>query len=64
MKGKSIICFETKARKYLQHRCVGYFAFVVDIRSSRQKLSVNDVPIVKELPNVFPDDFLGVPPVW
>ena len=37
----------------------GYLAFVVDGRQERTRLE--DIPIVKEFPDVFPDDISGLP---
>ena len=38
----------------------GYLAFVVDRRQEGTRLE--DIPIVKEFPDVFPDDISGLPP--
>ena len=48
------------ASKMLQKGCQGYFAFVVDRRQEGTRLE--DIPIVKEFPDVFPDDISGLPP--
>ena len=48
------------ASKMLRKGCQGYFAFVVDRRQEGTRLE--DIPIVKEFPNVFPDDISGLPP--
>ena len=47
------------ASKMLQKGCQGYLAFVVDMRQEGTRLE--DIPIVKEFPDVFPDDILGLP---
>ena len=48
------------ASKMLRKGCQGYLAFVVD---RRQKVTrMEDIPIVKEFPNVFPDDISGLSP--
>ena len=44
----------------LRKGCQGYLAFVVDRRQEGTRLE--DIPIVKEFPYVFPDDILGLPP--
>ena len=44
----------------LQKGCQGYLAFVVDRRQEGTRLE--DIPIVKEFPDVFPDDISGLPP--
>ena len=48
------------ASKMLRKGCKGYLAFVVDRRQEGTRLE--DIPIVKELPDVFPDDISGLPP--
>ena len=48
------------AWKMLRKGCQGYLAFVVDRRQERTRLE--DIPIVKEFPDVFSDDLLGLPP--
>ena len=47
------------ASKMLRKGCQGYLAFVVDRRQEGTWLE--DIPIVKEFPDVFPDDILGLP---
>ena len=46
--------------KMLRKGCQGYLAFVVDMRQEGTRLE--DIPIVKEFPDVFLDDILGLPP--
>ena len=48
------------ASKMLRKGYQGYLAFVVDRRQEGTRLE--DIPIVKEFPDVFPDDILGLPP--
>ena len=48
------------ASKMLRKGCQGYLAFVVDRRQEGTRLE--DIPIVKEFPDVFLDDILGLPP--
>ena len=48
------------ASKMLRKGCQGYLAFVIDRRQEGTRLE--DIPIVKEFPDVFPDDVLGLPP--
>ena len=47
------------ASKMLRKGCQGYLAFVVDRRQEGTRLE--DIPIVKEFPDVFPDDISGLP---
>ena len=46
--------------KILRKGCQGYLAFVVDRRQEGTRLE--DISIVKEFPDVFPDDISGLPP--
>ena len=48
------------ASKMLQKGCQGYLEFVVDRRQEGTRLE--DIPIVKEFPVVFPDDISALPP--
>ena len=48
------------ARCLLQKGCKGYLAHVVDTRSSEVRLE--DVPIVRNFLDVFPNDLPGLPP--
>ena len=48
------------ASKMLRKGCQGYLAFIVDRRQEGTQLE--DIPIVKEFPDVFPDDISGLPP--
>ena len=50
----------TTASKMLRKGCQGYLAFVVNMRQEGTRLE--DIPIVKEFPDVFPDDISGLPP--
>ena len=47
------------ASKMLRKGCLGYLAFVVDRRQEGTRLE--DIPIVKEFPDVFPNDISGLP---
>ena len=48
------------ASKMLRKGCQGFLAFVVDRRQEGTRLE--DILIVKEFPDVFPDDISGLPP--
>ena len=48
------------ASKMLRKGCQGYLAFEVDRRQEGTRLE--DILIVKEFPDVFPDDISGLPP--
>nr|GEU71602.1 reverse transcriptase domain-containing protein [Tanacetum cinerariifolium] len=49
------LCFVRKAGKYLSHGCYDFMEHVID--TSFEKKSVNDVPVVNEFLDVFPEDF-------
>ena len=48
------------SRCLLQKGCKGYLAHVVDTRSS--EVGFEDVPVVRDFLDVFPDDLPGLPP--
>jgi hypothetical protein len=49
-----------KAQKCFSKGCLAYLAYVIDTKSTPRK--IEDVPVVWEYPNVFPEDLPGVPP--
>ena len=51
----------TKAQRLLEKGCTGYLASVVDV-SVEQKLKPEDVPVVQDFLDVFPEDLPGLPP--
>ncbi|KAK1435339.1 hypothetical protein QVD17_01100 [Tagetes erecta] len=59
-KSKISFCSMMKAKKYLTHGCKAFLAYVVD--KSREEIKLEDVPVVREFPDVFPDDLPGIPP--
>ncbi|GJV61665.1 putative reverse transcriptase domain-containing protein [Tanacetum coccineum] len=59
-KGEFKLCSMMKARKYLSHGCQAFMAHVID--TSYEKKSANDVPVVNEFLDVFPEDLPGIPP--
>ncbi|KAL0537643.1 hypothetical protein IC582_026626 [Cucumis melo] len=48
-----------KAEKLLRKGCTAFLAHIVVVQ--REKLKLEDVPVVKEFLEVFPDDLLGFP---
>ena len=46
--------------KMLRKSFPGYLAYVVEVRENDVRLE--DIPVVREFPNVFPDDLPGLPP--
>ena len=54
-------CSAARARRYVQQGCAGYVAYVLDARD-KGKTTIDDVPIVRDYPDVFPEDLPGIPP--
>ena len=48
------------AQRMLHKGCQGYLACVVEI--GKERTLVDAIPVVREFPNVFPDDIVGLPP--
>ncbi|KAF5458889.1 hypothetical protein F2P56_022884, partial [Juglans regia] len=46
--------------KLIRDECQGYLAFVVD--EPKEELKLEEIPIVREYPEVFPEDLSGLPP--
>ena len=58
----SAFCSAARTRQCLQQGCKGFVAYVMDMRvDSDRPRSVEEVPIVREFPDVFPEELLGVP---
>ena len=49
-----------KASKMLQKSYQGYLAYAIKVRDSGSRLE--DIPVVRKFPNVFPEDLPGIPP--
>ena len=49
-----------KARKCLRKKCHAFLAYIISTKPEKKKLQ--DVPIVCEYPEVFPEDLPGLPP--
>ncbi|XP_024971908.1 uncharacterized protein LOC112510794 [Cynara cardunculus var. scolymus] len=49
-----------KANKCLRNGCVAYLAYTIDAKL--EKKAIHDVPVVKDYPEVFPDELPGIPP--
>lgn len=59
----SAFCSAARARQSLQQGCSGFVAYVVDTRVGVERpSSVEEVPIVREFPDVFPEELPSVPP--
>ena len=48
------------AQRMLRRGCQGYLAHVVE--TEKEGTLVNEIPVVREFPDVFPDDIAGLPP--
>lgn len=50
-----------RARRYLQHNCSGFFAYVADSHIEGAPIQ-SEVPIINDFPDVFHKELHGVPP--
>ena len=48
-----------RAKRLLRKGCQGYLAYVVD--NKKEVLKLDDILVVREFPNVFPEDLPGIP---
>ena len=48
------------AQRMLRKGCQGYLAYVVGIK--KEGILMDEIPVVREFPDVFPDDIAGLPP--
>ncbi|KAD7479072.1 hypothetical protein E3N88_02208 [Mikania micrantha] len=51
----------TKAQKYLRKKYVAFLAHIVEKKDNEKK--IQDVPVIRDYLEVFPDDLTGLPPV-
>ncbi|NWD34203.1 hypothetical protein HX793_30890, partial [Pseudomonas reactans] len=51
----------TQARSYLRKEYMAFLAHVVETKVTEKK--IKDIPIVRDFPDIFPDDVSGLPPV-
>ncbi|KAJ9535693.1 hypothetical protein OSB04_un001154 [Centaurea solstitialis] len=49
-----------KARRCLNKGCLGFLACVLDVK--KEKSMIGDIPVVRDFPEVFPEDLPGLPP--
>ena len=49
-----------EAHRLLDNGCQGYLAFVGD--QSREEMKLEEIPVVQEFPDIFPEELLGLPP--
>ena len=50
------VCSLAKARRYVRRGGVSYLAYVTDSRREKKGKVVADVPVVREFPDVFPEE--------
>ena len=53
------VIFALRAQRLLRKGCQGYLAHVVDTR--KEVLKLNDIPVVREFPDVFPEHLPMIP---
>ena len=49
-----------QARRFLRKGCEAFLALILD--SKRGQVNLEDIPVIKEFLNVFPEELLGLPP--
>ena len=49
-----------EARRFLRKGCEAFLALILD--SKRELVNFKNIPVIRELPDVFPEELLGVPP--
>ena len=49
------------AQRMLRNGCQGYLAYVVE--TGKEGTLVDEIPVVREFPDVFPYDITGLPPL-
>ena len=48
------------AQRLLRKGCQGYLTYVVE--TEKEGTLVDEIPLVREFPDLFPDDIVGLPP--
>ena len=51
-----------KAQKCLRKGCQAFLAHIVE-KDPQKKLRLEDIPVVKNFPEVFPDELPSLPPI-
>nr|XP_043611613.1 uncharacterized protein LOC122583254 [Erigeron canadensis] len=54
------VCTFARAKRYIALGCHAYLAHIIDVK--KRPLSIEDIPIVKDFVDVFPEDLSGIPP--
>ena len=49
-----------QTRRFMRNGCEKFLALILD--SKRGQVDVEKIPVVREFPNVFPEELLGIPP--
>ena len=49
-----------KARHFLRKGCESFLALILD--SKREQVNLENIPVISEFPDVFPEELPGVPP--
>ena len=49
-----------EARRFLRRGCEAFLALILD--SKREQVNLKNIPVIREFPDVFPEELLGVPP--
>ena len=49
-----------EARHFLRKGCEAFFALILD--SKREQVNLKNIPVIREFPDVFPNELSGVPP--
>src|SRR5581483_9465550 len=62
MKRPPKTCSLAKARRYVKGGGVSYLVYLMESIGVKKKKTVADVPVVRDFPDVFPEDLPGVPP--
>ncbi|KAI3505957.1 hypothetical protein L1887_28299 [Cichorium endivia] len=55
-------CSAARARRHFHHGGSGFVAYVLDARVEKSKQKAGDIPVVRDFPDVFPEDLPGLPP--
>ena len=49
-----------KARCFLRKGCEAFLALILDSKS--EQVNLDNIPVIREFPDVFPEELPGVPP--
>ncbi|KAI3510609.1 hypothetical protein L1887_17736 [Cichorium endivia] len=57
---KTSLITMARAKRCLQKGCNGFLAYIIDVK--KEKKTLDDIPVVRDFPEVFPDDLTCLPP--